>query len=47
MRVVRDGKNTSKWELLVDGIKVADLDYIDVLSAAMQFVSSLRWIDRR
>lgn len=47
MRVVRNGKETATWELLVDGLKVAELNYIDVLEAAMQFVSSLRWGERR
>ena len=46
IRVTKDGAKTN-FELMVDGLKVADLNYIDVLEAAMQFVSSLRWDERR
>lgn len=42
MRVTKDGEKAN-YELIVDGLKVADLDWIDVLQAAVQFVSSLRW----
>lgn len=46
IRVTKDGTKTN-FELMVDGLKIADLNYIDVLEAAMQFVSSLRWGERR
>ena len=46
MRVTKDGAKAN-YELIVDGIKVADLDWIDVLTAAVQFVSSLRWGERQ
>ena len=46
IRVTKDGSKTN-FELMVDGLKVADLNYIDILEAAMQFVSSLRWDERR
>lgn len=42
VRVTKDGAKTN-YELMVDGQKVAEIDWIDVLSAAMQFVSTLRW----
>ena len=37
-----DGK-TPVRELMVDGLKVAELSYIDALTFAMQIVSSLRF----
>ena len=39
---VSDGKIVNR-ELMVDGMKVCDLSYLDVLEFAMQAVSSLRW----
>lgn len=41
-----DGK-TPKRELMVGGIKIADVSYVEVLEAAMQFVSSLRYEVKR
>ncbi len=35
--------NEPKWELMVDGYKVCDLSYVDVIEMAMQATSSLRW----
>jgi hypothetical protein len=46
IRVLKDGAKTN-FELVVDGLKIAELNYIDILEAAMQFVSSLRWGERQ
>ncbi len=45
VRVALDGSSPSR-ELIVDGVKVADLSYVETLEAAMQFVSSLRYEPR-
>lgn len=42
----KDGK-TPKRELLVDGLKICEVSYVEVLEAAMQFVSSLRYEPKR
>ena len=33
------------WELMVDGLKICDLSYLETLQMAMQATSSLRWKD--
>lgn len=38
-----DGRSPS-WELLVDGLKICDLTYIELVEHAIQATSSLRWI---
>lgn len=40
--VGEDGK-TAKRELILDGVKIADVSYLDVISFIMQATSSLRW----
>ena len=42
IRVTRDG-NTAHYDLCVDGFKVKDLDYLDVLNLALSATSALRW----
>lgn len=44
--LAKDGK-TPKRELLYDGLKIGDVSYVEVLEAAMQFVSSLRYEVKR
>lgn len=41
-----DGKSPT-WELLVNGLKVCDLTYTELLEHCLQATSSLRWITER
>jgi hypothetical protein len=43
--LLEDGK-TPKRELMIDGVKAAELSYIDTLELAMQATSSLRYEKR-
>jgi hypothetical protein len=38
-----DGR-TAEWELLINGLKVCDLTYTELLEHCLQATSSLRWI---
>jgi hypothetical protein len=38
-----DGK-TPSWELLIDGMKICDLTYTELLEHCLQATSSLRWV---
>lgn len=42
IRVTREG-NSARYDLCVDGFKVRDLDYLDVLNLALNATSALRW----
>lgn len=42
IRVTREG-NSAKYDLTVNGAKVCDLDYMDVLNLALNATSALRW----
>ena len=44
--LAKDGKTPIR-ELMVDGLKVGELSYVETLEAAMQFVSSLRYEVKR
>lgn len=46
IRVKMDG-NRPRRELCVDGVKIADLTYHDVLALALNATSSLRWENER
>lgn len=37
-----DGR-TARRELILDGVKIADLSYVDTLEFILQATSSLRW----
>lgn len=39
-----DDSRTPQWELLVNGLKVCDLSYTELLEHCLQATSSLRWI---
>jgi hypothetical protein len=43
IRVSTDGK-FPQWELMVNGMKVCDLTYSELLEHCLQATSSLRWI---
>lgn len=43
--VNNDGKTVNR-ELMLDGMKVADLSYVELLEFTMQAISSLRWEGR-
>lgn len=42
IRVTREG-NGAKYDLCVNGEKILDLDYLDVLNLALNATSALRW----
>ena len=42
VRVWMDGP-TARYDLVVDGHKVRDLDYLDVLNLSLNATSALRW----
>ena len=41
-----DGKSPT-WELIVNGMKVCDLSYTELLEHCLQSTSALRWIVER
>jgi len=43
IRVSTDGK-FPQWELMVNGMKICDLTYSELLEHCLQATSSLRWI---
>jgi hypothetical protein len=42
VRVTLDG-NFPKFELMVDGLKICELSYSEIIDFIMQATSSLRW----
>lgn len=44
IRVTKSEDNSIKYELMMDGEKLADVSYVDILGIIMQFTSSLRWV---
>lgn len=46
VNLAEDGK-TPVRSLWFDGVKIGDVSYVEVLEAAMQFVSTLRFEARR
>lgn len=42
VRVWKEG-TTARYDLMVNGEKVLDLDYLDVLNLALNATSALRW----
>ena len=44
--LAEDGRTPAR-SLWVDGVKVCDVSYVEVLEAAMQFVSTLRFEVKR
>ena len=43
VRVTRHDDNSIKYELMMDGEKLADVSFVDIINMIMQFTSSLRW----
>lgn len=43
VRVNKHEDNTYKYELMLDGEKLMDVSYVDIIGMIMQFTSSLRY----
>ena len=42
IRVSRYDDNSIKYELMMDGEKIGDVSYVDIINMVMQFTSTLR-----